>query len=72
MTNKESLSLDVITPEFKPTFYFDYIYFRITKAYFKWDGRTVATAIIAIMMTQILIIINLAVLISNYFILGKR
>lgn len=40
----------------KPTFFFDYIYFRITQAYFKWDGRTGATALVAIMMVQTLTI----------------
>jgi membrane protein YdbS with pleckstrin-like domain len=35
---------------------FDYIYYRMTKAYFKWDGRTGITAIIGISMIQTLLL----------------
>ena len=42
---------------------FDYIYYRLTKAYFKWDGRTGITAIIAISMIQTLFIGDLATLV---------
>lgn len=48
-------------------FYFDYIYFRITQAYFKWDGRTGATAIIAITMVQTLILSDVSLFILRLF-----
>ncbi len=48
-------------------FYFDYIYFRITQAYFKWDGRTGATAIIAITMVQLLLFIDIFVFVMRIF-----
>jgi large-conductance mechanosensitive channel len=41
---------------------FDYIYYRMTKAYFKWDGRTGITAIIGISMIQTLIIGDITML----------
>ena len=44
-------------------FFFDYIYYRITKAYFKWDGRESITAIIAISMIQVLLIVDIAAII---------
>ena len=40
-------------------FYFDYIYYRITQAYFKWDGRTGTTAIIGITMIQLLVLLDI-------------
>ncbi|MVN20430.1 hypothetical protein [Mucilaginibacter arboris] len=53
--------------ETKPKFFFDYIYYRMTKAYFKWDGRTGGTAIVAIMMIQMLYIIDVLVFILRVF-----
>lgn len=35
---------------------FDYIYYRITKAYFKWDGRTGFTGILLVSMMQVMTI----------------
>lgn len=43
-------------------FFFDYIYYRITKAYFKLDGREGITAIIAISLIQALLIADIAAL----------
>ena len=40
-------------------FFFDYFYYRLTKAYFKWDGRVGNTAIMGISMIQFLIITNI-------------
>ncbi len=40
-------------------FFFDYFYYRLTKAYFKWDGRSGNTAIMGISMIQFLIITNI-------------
>lgn len=67
--------------ETKYSFYFDYIYFRMTQAYFKWDGRTGATGIIAITMVQLLLLMDFFVFImrifydrnetKNYLFLGK-
>lgn len=36
-------------------FIFDYIYYRITQFYFKRDGRTGATAIVAISVVQVML-----------------
>ncbi len=38
---------------------FDYIFYRVTKAYFKIDGRTGATGVAAVSLMQILILLNL-------------
>lgn len=36
----------------KPNFYFDYVYYIVTKTFFRWDGSTGITAIIIISMIQ--------------------
>lgn len=46
-------------------FFFDYIYYRITQFYFKWDGRTGITAIVAICMIELM-------LLTDVFLLGFR
>ena len=46
-------------------FYFDYIYYRITQFYFKWDGRTGGTAIVAISMIQTLLVGDIFVFFSR-------
>lgn len=46
-------------------FFFDYIYYRITRFYFKWDGRTGGTAIVAISMIQTLLIGDIVVFLSR-------
>ncbi len=48
--------------------FFSYMFYRITKAYFKWDGRQGFTAILAISMFQILIIGCSVILILRIFI----
>jgi hypothetical protein len=48
-------------------FYFDYIYFRMTQAYFRWDGRTGGTAIVAIMMVQTLVVFDVFLFILRIF-----
>ena len=48
-------------------FFFDYIYYRITKAYFKWDGRKGITSIIAIAMIQMVIFLIIVALLSLMF-----
>jgi len=53
--------------EIKKRFFFDYIYYRITKFYFKWDGRNGITSIIGISMIQILIIIDVFTVIIRIF-----
>jgi hypothetical protein len=35
---------------------FDYVYYRINKAYFKWDGRNGATSIITVSMVQSMVL----------------
>lgn len=49
-------------------FFFDYIYYRMTKFYFKWDGRTGITAIIGVSMIQSLVILDIFTIIlrRNY------
>jgi hypothetical protein len=44
-------------------FYFDYIYYRLTKLYFKWDGRTGATGIVAVSMIQGVMLLNCFILV---------
>lgn len=51
----------------KPTFFFDYIYYRITKTYFKWDGRTGTTAIAAITLIQVFLLIDITVYAAQFF-----
>ena len=51
----------------KYNFFFDYIFYRITKTYFKWDGRTGATGIAAVSLIQIFLIFDLLVLLSRIF-----
>lgn len=41
--------------------FFDYIYYRVNKAYFKWDGRNGSTSIIAVSMLQTMIITDIFV-----------
>lgn len=48
-------------------FFFDYIYYRMTKLYFKWDGRTGFTAIIGISMIQILLVVDIVVFAIRLF-----
>lgn len=51
----------------KPKFFFDYIYYRMTKAYFKWDGRMGATAMIGISMIQTLVIGDIIMVVVRLF-----
>lgn len=39
--------------------FFDYIYYRVNKAYFKWDGRNGSTSIIAVSMLQTMLITDI-------------
>ena len=49
------------------SFFFDYIYYRITKAYFKWDGRKGITSIVAIAMVQMVLLMIVVSLLSLTF-----
>jgi hypothetical protein len=51
----------------KHPFFFDYIYYRVTKAYFKWDGRTGATGLAAVTMIQVFLITDFAVILTRAF-----
>src|ERR1700687_1763010 len=44
-------------------FFFDYFYYRITQAYFKWDRRNSITAVLAISMFQSMIICDVLLII---------
>lgn len=46
--------------------YFDYIYYRLTKAYFKWDGRKGITSIIGVSMLQSMLIGDFVALILGF------
>ena len=48
-------------------FFFDYIYYRLTRFYFKWDGKGSSTALIGVSMIQTLVIIDFAIFISKFF-----
>ena len=47
--------------------FFDYIYYRVAKAYFKWDGRDGATGIIAVGMIQGVVFLFVAGLFMHLF-----
>jgi hypothetical protein len=51
----------------KISIFFEYLYYRITKAYLKWDGDEGITAIIAISMLQTLLIGDLIIFIIRLF-----
>jgi hypothetical protein len=40
---------------------FDYIYYRLTKFYFKWDGSTGITAVIGVSMIQTLLLADVTI-----------
>jgi archaellum biogenesis protein FlaJ (TadC family) len=44
-------------------FFFDYIYYRVTKAYFRWDGENSITAAISISMIQSLLPLECLILV---------
>jgi len=47
--------------------YFNYMYYRITKAYFKWDGSTGITAIILLTLFQTMLICDVIIFIIRMF-----
>ncbi len=47
-------------------FFFDYIYYRITKTYFKWDGRTGGTAIVLITVMQVFFLFDVYVMLTRF------
>ncbi len=46
-------------------FFFDYIYYRLTKFYFKWDGRTGGPGIVAVSMIQAVMFLNCVLLVQG-------
>ena len=44
------------------SFFFDYIFYRVTQFYFKWDGRRGLTAIAAISLIELMLLIDAALL----------
>jgi hypothetical protein len=46
---------------------FDYLFFRVAKAYYKWDKSEANTAVIAISFTQFLILFTIPVAVSRCF-----
>lgn len=51
----------------RDNFFFEYIYYRLYRFYFKWDGRNGITAIIGVSMIQVLLIIDLLAIIGRLF-----
>jgi hypothetical protein len=48
-------------------FFFDYIYYRMNKFYFKWDGRNGITSVIGVSMIQCLVLFDLLFFIERIF-----
>src|SRR5690349_5999500 len=48
-------------------FFFDYIYYRMNKFYFKWDGRNGITSVIGISMIQCFVLFDLLFFIERIF-----
>ena len=44
-------------------FFFDYIFYKVTQFYFKWDGRRGITAIVAICMIELMVLIDILLLV---------
>ena len=44
------------------SFFFDYIYYRITQFYFKWDGRRGITALASICLIELMLLIDILLL----------
>jgi hypothetical protein len=49
--------------------FFGYIYYRINKAYFKWDGRAGFTSILGVSMIQFMWLFVLIVFVSKFYFL---
>ena len=49
----------------KPTFFFDYIFYRVAKVYMKWDGSNAVTAQISVSLIQTLILVAPLLLITR-------
>jgi hypothetical protein len=48
-------------------FFFDYIFYRVARFYFKWDKRHAITAVIAVTMIQTLLVMDLTGFIIRLF-----
>jgi membrane protein YdbS with pleckstrin-like domain len=51
----------------KYRFFFEYIYFSVAKTYYKWDGKTGATGIVAVMLIQVVMICDLIFVVRKFF-----
>ena len=51
--------------------YLDYVYYRVTKAYMKWDGETGITGIISVSLIVSMIVIDLYGVIHLFFFFDK-
>jgi hypothetical protein len=49
-------------------FFFEYIYYRMTKFYFRWDGRMGITAILGISMIQFIVASDILAIIMRVFV----
>lgn len=50
-------------------FYFDYIYYRMYQAFFKWDGKSGSRALIGVAMIQTLLVSEIITVILRMFFL---
>lgn len=48
-------------------FFFDYIYYRFYKFYYRWDGENGITALLGVSMIQCLIVFNIFLLCERFF-----
>ena len=44
----------------------DYMYYRIAKAYFKWDGKSAITALLSVSLFPVLLLLSLALVIIGH------
>ena len=51
----------------KPHFFFDYIFYRMTKWYYKWDGSQGQTAALGVTLIQLMILVNVLVTVQQLF-----
>lgn len=52
----------------QPRFFCDYIYYRLTQIYWKWEGRNSITSTIVITLAQICMITDIFLLVMYFFV----
>lgn len=51
----------------KPKFFFDYIFYRVSETYYKWDGKGSSTAVALVTMVQCFTIASVFGIIARMF-----